>query len=160
MVIFRIQDDTSREVADFDLKLTAIKGTTVSPDFLPAGFIADRQCNRRYPGTITFYFNHDLLMRSEGLLDRNGKIVRERREGAKGLGLQIFPRPSEGWAHYWQGELQAQLESLKDHLRPNQTTLVDIVLRRLVREGTFRLTKDRKPTDFTSEPRGHPIITS
>ncbi|TKB59680.1 MAG: phospholipase [Nitrospira sp.] len=160
MVIFRIQDDTSREVANFDLKLTAIKGTKVSPNFLPAGFIADRQCNRRHPGTITFYFNHDLLVGSEDLSDKDGEIVRERREGAEGLGIQIFPRPSEGWAHYWQGELQAKLESLKDHLKPNQTTLVDIVLRRLVREGTFRLTKDRKPKDFTSDPLGNPIITS
>jgi hypothetical protein len=157
MLIFRLLDDEGRIVSDFDLVFTGIKGKHVGANFLPTGFIADRQRNRRHAGTITFYVNHTLMIGSPEL--RKGKtLVREERKGAEGLGLQVVPRPDGGFVHYIPGDLQAKVQSLTTFIKPNQTTLVDIVLKRIVREGTFTLTLDREPTDFTGQPPGEPIV--
>jgi hypothetical protein len=44
-------------------------------------------------------------------------------------------------------------------VKPNQTTLVDIVLPRIVREGAFRPGRldRRKDEDFDKDPPGNPI---
>jgi len=44
-------------------------------------------------------------------------------------------------------------------LRPHETTLVDIVLRRIVRRGAFELTTDLEPGSFKSQPPGEPVST-
>lgn len=73
------------------------------------------------------------------------------------LGLQIYPRPDAGVVHYVAAELLATTEALKKYIGRDRTTLVDIVLRRVVRERVFRLTKNRRPVDFTNESDGPPI---
>jgi hypothetical protein len=160
MVVFRLVDDQGAIVSDFDLKLTARKGKQISPNYLPRGFIVDHQKNRRHPGTVTFYMNHDLMVGSEAI--RNKKrgrpsIIREAVDPMESLGLQIFPRPDSGVVHYAPAELLARTEALKKYLKQDQTTLVDIVLHRVVRERVFRLTRDRRPTDFTKEVEGERI---
>ena len=51
------------------------------------------------------------------------------------LGVQITPRPDEGFVHYTRAALRAQKRNLAEFLKPDQTTLVDIALRRVVRRG-------------------------
>ena len=157
MVIFRLIDDQGATVADFDLKLTARKGNQISANFLPRGFIVDHQKNRHHPGTLTFYVNHDLMVGCEALKHKKKGRVRDVMDPIDSLGLQIFPRPSAGVVHYLPAELLARTEGLKKYIKRDQTTLVDIVLRRVVRERVFRLTRDRRPRDFTNEPEGDPI---
>jgi hypothetical protein len=55
------------------------------------------------------------------------------------LGLMILPRPDRGHVHYLPCGIQATAELLESVLQANRTTLLDIVLRRVVRQGVFRL---------------------
>ena len=69
----------------------------------------------------------------------------------------IRPRPVEGAVHHLPCELRASGDVLQMVLKPNQTTLVDIVLRRVVREGVFRLRKGTKARSFKDDSRGEPL---
>jgi hypothetical protein len=156
MLIIRVRDDQGSAVSDFDLKFTATKWGAVSPDYLPTGLIVDRQLNHRQPGILTFYLNHHLLIGTAPL--REGKrVFREARKGAAGLGLQIVARPAEGFVHYASAELNPKTQSLKGYIKPHQTTLIDVILRRIVRSGTFGLTKMRKSSDFTETEYGEVV---
>ncbi len=156
MVIFRIHDDCGFPVTDFDLKLLGGFRDEINPDLLPQGFFVDRQRNRRHGGTLTYYLNHDLMVGTEELKDPKGKVVREKRIGSESVGLELVARPGDGLVHYVPGVLKTATKSLGDYLKPHQTTLVDVVLRRVVHEGTFRLTRDLKRADFAKEALKNP----
>jgi hypothetical protein len=161
MLIVRLRDDSNHAVTDFDLKLTAGQGGRVGPDFLPEGFFVDRQRNKRNHGTLTYYVNHDIMVGCEAIADprdsRWGNMLRERQPGAESLGFDLTARPDDGFVHYHPATLQADRKNLEQLIRPDQTTLVEIVLRRVVRKGTFRLTRELDPENFTDQPPGEPI---
>ena len=73
------------------------------------------------------------------------------------LGLRVIPFPQDGFVLYQPAVLVATPENLANFVKPNQTTLVDVVLRRFVREGVYRLTRDASPEDFTKQPPGLPV---
>ncbi len=141
MVIVRVQDDTGQVVPAFDLKLT---GDRHDPNRLPQGFLADRQCNRRHRSTLTFFLNHGLLAGGSALVDpfdRKGeKVLRPETPGIGELGFVIEPHNTDGLVHNLSCELVASAEVYASLLRPHQATLLDIVLRRVVRERVFDLT--------------------
>ncbi len=159
MVIFRLRDDTERVIEDFDLVLTAGKD---NPDRLPQGFFGDRQRNSRDKGTLTYFLNYDLMAGSEALRagPQNREIVRKETVGADRLGILISARPDEGFVHYVMARLRSTVKTLERVLKPNQTTLVDIKLRRIVHRGVYELTKDRSAVDFKDQPPGDPIPPS
>jgi len=136
MLLWRLRDDSGATIADFDLLFTA--GPRSSPDALPEGFVTDRQRNQRDPGVLAHFFNHDLMLGCAAI-ERDGEQLRPARRGTDTLGLRIDPRPSSGFVHYLPAELVANSDSLRQLLAPNETTLVEIVLRRNVHEGVFRL---------------------
>jgi len=154
MVIFRLVDDADHAIEDFDLLLTA--GREADPNKFPRGFVVDRQRNRVHRGTLTYYFNYDVMMGCEAV-KRDGKVVREAGKGAEMIGMKIEARPKEGFVHYLPCELRATRQTLKAIFKPNQTTLVDIVLRRVVREGVFRLDRGTKQRSFKKDPPGPPL---
>ena len=51
----------------------------------------------------------------------------------------LNPHLNEGFVHFVKGELQADKTLIKQVLKPNQTTLVEVVWCRIVREGLMRL---------------------
>jgi len=155
-VIFRLEDEAGYPIEDFDLMLTA--GREHDPNLLPSGFCADRQRNTRHRGTITYYLNYDLMIGCDEIR-HEGKVVREKADGVTHLGLQVYPRPADGdyFVHYTPCELQASTNALKQFLRPNETTLVHIILRRIVHEGVFRLDKGIKPRGFKKTKPGPAI---
>ncbi len=140
LVILRITDTEGHGVEDLDLVLT---GARDNPDLLPEGFLADRQRNLRHANVLTFLINHDLMVGCPQVLDprqADGSVVlRAAEAGVATLGLRIGPRPQAGFVHYLPAAIAANQKLLRDVVRPNETTLVDIVLRRIVREGVFRL---------------------
>jgi len=75
-----------------------------------------------------------------------------------GLGFKIAARPDRGFVHYVPACLDASKDILKKFMRADETTLVDIVLRRVVREGVFRFTDKLDPELFTDQPPGEPIV--
>lgn len=154
MVIFRLRDEAGHVVEDFDLTLTS--GPNNDPNHLPKGFALDRQSNKRDRGTLTYYFNWDIMSGCPEVV-HEGKVLRPSSDGAKGLGMRITPRPAEGFVHYLPCEISASTELLKSVLQPNQTTLVDIVLRRVIRRGVFELDQGTQQKSFKRTEPGAPI---
>jgi hypothetical protein len=157
LVIVRITDSEGWPIDDLDFLLT---GVGDSPDLLPVGFLADRQRNLRHKNVLTFFLNHDLMVGCGAVLDPREDdpkpILRPAQEGIETLGLRITPRPDEGFVHYVPGAFAGSKKLMRDVVRPNETTLVDIVLRRIVHEGVFRLgAATDKRTDFhDTDPGG------
>ncbi|MGH8293627.1 MAG: esterase/lipase family protein [Gammaproteobacteria bacterium] len=153
MLIFRVRDDQGNALRDFDLILT---GKDNSPNGLPPGFFIDRQRNHLDPGTITYYLNYARMLGSAAVTYKD-KPLRPALRPCDGLGLHVIPYPQEGFVLYQPATLTASAENLGNFIKPNQTTIVDIVMRRMVREGVYRLTRDASPEDFTRQPPGTPI---
>lgn len=155
-VIVRLRDDRGQYLSDYDLFLTA--GPNYSPDELPTGFFVDRQRNRRNPGKLTYYLNWDVLNDPKDGL---------RKPELKGkFGFRIVARPlmqdpavpdsdiSPGLAGYRVLHFKSDLDTLGKALRPNETLMLDIQLRRLVDIAVFRITNDLTPRKFDRKPDG------
>ena len=138
MVIFRVRDDHNYPVTDFDLLLTG--GKDNDPNKLPKGFFMDRQRNRVSSNTVTYFFNYD-IMAGAPEVKKGDEVIRAATQGAEALGIKILPRPSNGFVHYLNCEIQASKDLLNEVLRPNCTTMIDIQLRRVVRKNVFRMTR-------------------
>jgi len=160
MVIVRLRDDQGYPITDFDFLLMGKKN---DPDRLPEGFFIDRQANSRDRSILTFFLNYTLMVGSPKIPDpqKKRKTLREETEGIESLGVSITPRPEKGFVHYKKATLRAQKRLFEKFLDPNQTTMVDIVLQRVVRAGTFQLQKadsvDPKGVDFSKQPLGTKI---
>ncbi len=158
MVIFRVSDHEGYPVTDFDLVLTA--GPRNSPNHLPEGFFIDRQKNSINLNTVSYYFNHDLMTESEAIMDDNGDVLRPASPGADRLGFKIEPRPTSGFVHYLPCQISATEELLEQALVLNATTLIDIVLWRVVRKNVFRVDRraDIDGNSFKGTPPGPDIV--
>ncbi len=159
MIIFRVRDSENRPVTDFDLLLTS--GVNSDPNHLPEGFFADRQRNQVNPETITYYINCDVMKGTKPVTDPKGNNVRKEIKGGDTLGFTITARPGAGFVHYLPCEFKASTEMLEKALQPNSTTLVDIVLQRVVHKNVFRvdkMTNETKPVDFKPTEPGDEII--
>lgn len=155
MVIVRVEDDRGHGIGRFDLLLTA--GPKDSPDALPKGFFQDRQGNQRRHGMLTYFLNHTILHGATEIREPGGKVLREAAPGAGSLGLRIRPFDTQGLIHYAEAGLRATTRQLSDFVRPHETTLVHVRMRRIVREGVFRLTRERKHASFHRDPEGPAI---
>ena len=154
MLIFRVRDDQGNAIKDFDIILTA--GKDNSPNHLPPGFFIDRQRNHLDPGTITYYLNYTRMLGGPAVMYK-GRQLRPALPPCDGLGLHLVPYPQDGFVLYQPATLKATAGNLKNFIKPNQTTIVDIVMRRIIREGVYRLTQNPSPQDFTKQPPGAPI---
>ena len=141
MVIFRLCDDQKNDINDYDVVFTA--GKESSPNHLPKGLISDRQRNSINRNYLTFFLNYGILTGAEA----PGLRPAVKRE-AELIGLKINARPDKGFVHFDEATLRSTAGKLGAFLRPNQTMMVDVVLKRVVHEGTFRMTKDTTPTSF------------
>lgn len=154
MVIFRVRDHEGYDVTDFDLLLT---GPEDDPNHLPPGFFLDRQLNAKNRNTVTYYLNHSVMTGCPEVRDEDGDLVRAEQIGINSLGFRIKARPDSGFAHYMDCSLQASTEVLKSVLVPNCTTMVDIVLRRVVGRETFALSRGTNTTNFKKQKPGLPL---
>jgi hypothetical protein len=146
MMIFKVTDDRGNELSDYDIVFTA--GPAYDPNHLPPGFFVDRQRNSRSPGKLTYYLDYDVMepwFSRPALQDK--------------FGFQISARPSEGYAFYTVGEHRGTFSSLAKYFAPNQTVMVEVVLKREVMEGVFRLTQELAPQDFREQSPGDPLVT-
>jgi hypothetical protein len=155
LVMVRLRDDRGQPITDFDFKLT---GRRDSPDGLPPGFFVDRQCNRRDPSALTYYINTDAMTGMPAVKDpRTGKVIRGKFPGVDRLGIRVYPRPLTGYAHYFPGILAAAVGDIDDFVRADETTMLDIILRRIVHRGVHEVVPaddiDQRG-DFRNQPRG------
>lgn len=152
MVVFRLLDDSGTRVPDMNLLLTA--GPTADPNQLPEGFLTDRQGNRRAPGHLCFFLNHAALAGCPEIVDGQGRRQRPARVPRPPYGLRLLPRQEGKWVEHWAAELADG--SLLDLIAPNQTTVIDLQLTRVVREGVFRFTRQLAPRSFRKDEPGPP----
>lgn len=153
MLVFRVRDDQGKPVKDFDVILT---GPGDNPNRLPPGFFVDRQRNHLDPGCIVYYVNSARLLGCAAVMSGE-KVLRPALPPCESLGLRVIPFPQDGFVHYQPALLRAETSHLLAMVQPNQTTLIDIVLKRVVREGVYRLTREPSPADFTKQPPGLPV---
>ena len=159
MVIFRVQDDEGHPVSDFDLLLTA--GPDADPNHLPQGFFIDRQRNAINPDTITYYLNRDVMKGTGEIIGTDKSFIRSAQSGSEMLGFRIIARPDSGFVHYLPCEIKASPDMLQTALHANSTTLVDIVLRRIVRKNVFsmeKVTGETKAVNFKNAKPGNEIV--
>ena len=154
MVVFRLIDDAGSRVPDMNLLLTA--GPAADPNQLPEGFLTDRQGNRRAPGNLCFLLNHAVLTGCPPIVDADGRQRRAARVPRPPYGLRLQPRQDDKWVEHWAAELSAEGSSLLDMIEPNQTTIIDLRLTRIVREGVFRFTTQLAPRSFRKDDPGPP----
>ena len=152
MVIFRLLDDAGSRVPEMNLLLTA--GPGADPNQLPEGFLTDRQGNRRAAGNLCFFLNHAALAGCPELFDTQGVRRRSERVPRPPYGLRLLPRQDDKWVEHWAAELTADVGDLLDLIAPNQTTLIDLRLTRVVREGLFRFTRQLAPRSFGKDQPG------
>ena len=155
MLIFRLLDDRGAHVQEVDILLTA--GPNNSPNELPEGFLADRQANRRDSGTITFFLNFAAMAGSPAIPGPDDSIVRPELIARGNYGLTIRPRATDGIVLYLETAISAAEHDILAYVAPNQTTLVDIVLTRVVRSGVFTFTRQLAPRSFKNDAFGNPV---
>jgi len=131
MLCLRVVDDKGNLIEDYDAAFTA--GEEASPDLLPQGFFRDRQSNSKHPGRLTYYLDHEKL-------------------SSVAVGFEVTARPTEGLVRYRKASIHPQ--AMGAILRPNETLLVEIVLRRLVDINCFCLTQELAPQDISGEASG------
>ena len=141
MLVIRFCDDRQNNLVDYDVTFTA--GPDYNPNHLPPGFFVDRQRNLLNPGTLTYYINFDLMDEWLSKPELEGKF-----------GIRISARPSEGFAYYTVAEHKGTFASLKRYFAPNQTLMIEVEMKRHVREGVFLLTTSLDPEDFKAQLQG------
>ncbi len=123
MFVFYIHDDRDSAVNDYDLFL--LGGKEYEEDSLPKGFFVDRQRNKIDQNCLTYNLNSTKMMAIKDDC----------------LGFRVVARPSEGFSYYTKGEFRSENISVKGILKDNQTTFVEIELKRHVDINVFRLEK-------------------
>jgi hypothetical protein len=85
--------------------------------------------------------------------------VRKKRGGIASLGLTVHPRPQQGFVRYENCRVSASAELFKALIKPNQTTLIDIVLNRVVHKEMFRLERTLKQGSFKRVKPGDSTVS-
>ena len=156
MLIIRVMDHIGFPVLDYDFMLL---GTGNDPNKLPPDFFKDRQRNSRSKNTLTYFVNFDILKGCLAIKNPSNrrKALRPDQTGVGEFGIEISPRPQDGYVYYVTAMLAAGQDHLSTLLKPDQTTLVDIELQRRVGRGVFELTTNEGPEDFRKQPVGNPV---
>jgi hypothetical protein len=141
MLVFRLHDDRGNSLSDYEILFTA--GPGYDPNHLPEGFFVDRQRNSVNRGKLTYYIDHDVM---------SAWFAKPQLKDC--FGLRVLARPQDGYAYYTVAEHRGKFSALRQYLAPNQTLLVEIELRRHVREGVFQLTQRLEPENFARQPKG------
>lgn len=155
LVIFRLLDQAGLRVPDMNLLLTA--GPDADPNQLPEGFLTDRQGNRRAVGNLAFFLNHAALAGCPEIRDFNGRLLRPELKPRPPYGLRLQPRSDDRWVEHWAAETRSGLADLLPLIRPNETTVIDLVMTRVVREGVFRLTRSLAARSFRDDAPGSAV---
>jgi len=96
---------------------------------------------------LTYFLDANILHGSSPI-NFNGKQLRQKIVGLKNLGLKIQAHPSQGIVHYSLAELTSNAKNLQNFIQFNQTTMIDIVIKRVIKPDIFSLTTEQKSESF------------
>ena len=147
MLVFKFIDDRGDMLSDYDLFITG--GPNYSPDDLPDGFFVDRQRNRRSPGKLTYYLDHDVLRRGLNRAKMEGRI-----------GFRVVARPIEdkqSLGFYRPIEFRSDEDSISDLLRPNETLMIEVKMQRWVDARVFQIEGKLTPSPIEKTPLGRTV---
>ena len=142
MLVFRIQDDQGNTFSKDDFDILLLGGKSYQPKTMPKSFLEDRQMNSK-TSNLVFYIDVDQFHQiKDGL-----------------FGIRVIARPQQGFSYYQWAEFRSDGVSLTDIVAPNQTTYVDITLKRCVDKNVFRFARgDEKRGSFKGEKADGGIV--
>jgi hypothetical protein len=121
MLVIHVHDDQGRHFEKNDFDILLLTGADYQPRHMPDGFLKDKQMNA-LTHNLVFYIDCEKMAEI-----KNGRI-----------GIRVTARPDKGFAYYRAAEYRSDGTDLHDVLVPNQTTYVDICLKRNVDVNVFR----------------------
>ncbi|HEY8587404.1 MAG TPA: phospholipase [Rhodanobacter sp.] len=156
LLIVRLTDEAGEPLTGAGFLFTA--GNPPSANFLPAGFLLDRQANSKQRTTLSLFLDYSLLAGDDRVADpRNSrKTLRPAVPSHRPYGASVQPIDLTGLVHHALAQSAAG-DDLFAILCPHQTSVLDVVLPRKIHEGVFRLTQDLAPHDFR-KPLPGPVI--
>ncbi|MGS0825546.1 esterase/lipase family protein [Shewanella sp. 0m-8] len=131
MLVVRVIDDTGLPVEDFDIIL--LSGSDFLPGNFKRGFMLDKQKNHNNNHVLTLYVDADKVAKVNG-----GKI-----------GIRVEPRPNNGVCYYRSVEFHSDPGQVQNLLKADQTTMVDIILKRQISPNTFTIIPPEQGGDFS-----------
>lgn len=148
LLILRLTDEAGEPLVGSRFLLAA--GSPPNPDWMPQGFMLDRQANSRGAHVVSLFLNHALLAGDSRVAHPNvsRKTLRAAVPAHRPYAASILPADLSGLVHHIPAETSAA-DDLVDALGPHQTTVLDVVLPRQIHEGVFRLTQKLAPEDFS-----------
>ncbi|MHA6203787.1 phospholipase [Dyella soli] len=151
LLIVRLTDEAGEALTGSRFLLNA--GTPPNPDWMPEGFMLDRQANSRNANVISLFLNHALLAGDARVADpgNSRRTLRAAVAGHRPYGAGVEPADLSGLVHHALAASAAG-DDLFEAIGPHQSTVLDVVLPRKVHEGVFRLTQNLAPEDFS-----HPL---
>jgi hypothetical protein len=132
MLVFRVQDDQGNSFSKGEYDILLLGGKSYQPKNVPKSFMEDRQMNEK-TSNLVFYIDVDQFHQI-----KYGQF-----------GIRVIARPQQGFSYYQWAEFRSDGVSLTDIVAPNQTTYVDITLKRCVDKNVFRFARgDEKRGSF------------
>ncbi|MAZ77257.1 MAG: phospholipase [Legionellaceae bacterium] len=144
MIMFRLRDNYGHIINDYAIRLTA---KDHSPSALAPGFFIDRQKNAKQNGALTYYVNYDVMNGCPAIVYHD-KAIRPELHSMQMFGLNVIAQPDNGLVHYQPADLMANQNYLREFIKPNQTTMIDIVMNRVLESELFTLTTEQTPRSF------------
>lgn len=130
-VVFRVSDSHGTALEDYALEIV---DSSLRGNRMPSGFFADNHKNLVSPENFVYFLNYDRMSDIKG-----GKI-----------GFRLNSVPDSPLINYQETMMLAPID-VESILQPNQTTLVDVVLKRRINKKVFEITKNLSYQKITGE---------
>ena len=157
MIILRVTDDHGKPVNNFDFLLF---GPDNNPN-MPSDFIIDRQKNKRSANIVSFYLNTANITGTPPvsvLHNGKNKKIRSKLDSMPSLGFKFIPHQLDGFVHYGISTFEIPARLLKEYIKPNQTLILDLIVKRIIHKNTMQLTHDPTPHDFKGTNPGVDVL--
>jgi hypothetical protein len=147
LLIVRLSDEGGEPLFGSRLLLNA--STTRNPDWMPEGFMLDRQANSQHANVVSFFLNHALLAGTPRVADPDSgrKTLRHAITAHRPYSATVQPPDLSELVQHAIASTSTD-DDLFQIIGPHQTTVLDVVLPRKVHEGVFRLTRTLEPENF------------
>jgi len=132
MLVFRIHDQNGEIIKKDDYDIILLAGSAYKENLLPTGFFVDKQMNLS-SNCLVYYINANKMSTiKDGL-----------------FGIRIVARPDKGFSFYHTVEYRSEGLSIDKVITPNETTYIDVKLKRQIDKNVLRFTPADKPhVDF------------